>query len=355
MGNGMVINLDTLALEIEGVQRHGIGLHGRFFVSTLAHLIMPYHILIDEHEHAGGGSGKIGSTGRGIGPCYADKHERIGFRLADLADKERFGVRFEKMLELKKTRWPHVDFASIVVDEVVEKMTTQFQKLGSKVIDVAEFLDQKRAIHTPILCEGAQATHLDIDFGTYPYVTSSHTTSAGVPAGLGIPPHAIDNVYGIAKAYTTRVGHGPFPTELTGQIAEDLRAWGHEYGATTGRPRRCGWFDVMMVKRSCTLNGISKLLLTKLDVLGKMREIKICYGYEGELVWGQYPQTVAELERVLPRYTTMPGWLEDISNARTKEDLPTKARHYIEKLEELVGIEIAAVGVGPEREATIEL
>lgn len=355
MGNGMVVDLEGFEKEMDGLKERGIGMVGRLFISPLIHLILPYHKAIDEKLNSGSGRDQVGSTGRGIGPAYVDKYDRCGLRIADLYNFSVFKDKFIRLLETKKKRWPDVDFSKIDKGALFGKYGEISTRIKPMLVDVPQWLDKHIKNGKTVLCEGAQATFLDIDFGTYPYVTSSHPISGGLTTGLGVSPRAVRNIWGVAKAYTTRVGNGPFLTELTGEAGDNLREWGKEYGATTGRPRRCGWFDAMMVKRAALLNGVNKLFITKLDVLGNLNEIKICYGYEGKMSFGEYPQFIEEMEQLQPRYTTMPGWKQDISGCRKRSELPKTAINYLEKIEELVDVPIAAVSVGPGREATIEL
>lgn len=257
MGNGMVVDIEDLDAEIRRLRDAGIGVVGKLFISPLIHLILPFHKEIDRAKN---GSSGIGSTGRGIGPAYADKYARKGVRIADLANPELFEEKAIRLFEEKKQEFPDVDFSSLHIEETCARYCEIYKRIAPLVVDIPAWLKKQAEQGRAVLCEGAQATFLDIDFGTYPYVTSSHPVSGGVSIGLGIPPNAVRGVWGVAKAYTTRVGGGPFPTELAGEQGDRLREWGAEYGSTTDRPRRCGWFDAVLVKRACLINGIEGML-----------------------------------------------------------------------------------------------
>jgi len=355
MGNGVVVNPDSLLEEIAAIEAKGIEVTGRLFISPAAHLILPYHQRFDkalEDEIAGD---KIGTTGRGIGPAYADKANRTGIRIGMLFDGDRWERKIRqtvaaKNLVLKKL----YDSPGVDADGVIGSLKAFIGKVGACVADCSLLLRRAHAEKKRILLEGAQGTMLDIDFGTYPYVTSSNTTIGGAITGLGLNPRLIDLVVGVVKAYTTRVGNGPFPTELDNALGEGIRRLGGEFGATTGRPRRCGWFDAVVARHSVSLNGIDALAMMKLDVLDSMDEIRICTAYriEGRET-DQVPALCHLYEKLEPVYISMPGWKQKTSDVRHIEDLPANARSYIRKIETLLGIPVRILSVGAERDATI--
>ncbi len=352
IGNGVVIDPNALLDEIELLRKNGIDVEGRLFISHNAHLIMPYHKLLDNINENNGN--KIGTTGRGIGPCYIDKYARKGIKIVDLLNKgvleEKIRANLKEKNNLLKKIYDHEE---LDVEEIIKEYV-EFDKIIDKYVkDVPAYLNHAIAEGKSILLEGAQGALLDVDHGTYPYVTSSSPTSGGACTGTGIPPTKITLVFGIVKAYTTRVGFGPFPTELEDETGENLRKVGAEYGATTGRPRRCGWFDAFLVKYSAMINGIEEAAITKLDVLGSFKEIKICTGYElnGKML-KSYPTDVQRLSRVKPCYETFKGWNTDISKCRSYSDLPSEAKEYLEFIANHTGIKITIVSVGPKREQT---
>ncbi|HKB84878.1 MAG TPA: adenylosuccinate synthase [Ignavibacteriaceae bacterium] len=352
IGNGVVIDPNALLDEIELLRKNGIDVEGRLFISHNAHLIMPYHKLLDNINENNGN--KIGTTGRGIGPCYIDKYARKGIKIVDLLNKEVLEEKIRTNLKEKNNLLKKIyDHEELDVEEIIKEYV-EFDKIIDKYVkDVPAYLNHAIAEGKSILLEGAQGALLDVDHGTYPYVTSSSPTSGGACTGTGIPPTKINLVFGIVKAYTTRVGFGPFPTELEDETGESLRKIGAEYGATTGRPRRCGWFDAFLVKYSAMINGIEEAAITKLDVLGSFKEIKICTGYElnGKML-KSYPTDVQRLSRVKPCYQTFKGWDTDISKCRSYSDLPSEAKEYLEFIANHTGIKITIVSVGPEREQT---
>jgi len=355
IGNGVVIDPKALLDEIQILKNAGIDIEGRLFISHNAHLIMPYHKLLDSLGEKR--SDKIGTTGRGIGPCYIDKYARKGIKIVDLLNKSELEKKIRKNLEEKNNLLKKVyEHEELDVDAIVEEYLAFDQEIDPYITDVPSYLDNAITDGKKVLMEGAQGALLDVDFGTYPYVTSSTPTSGGAATGTGIPPTKISSVIGIVKAYTTRVGNGPFPTELTGEMGEKLRAEGGEFGATTGRPRRCGWFDVPLIRYSRMINGIQRAAITKLDVLGAMDEIKVCVAYEldGKKL-KSFPTDIARLNRVTPVYETLPGWKTDISNARSYEELPSEAKNYLDFITEQSGFEICIISVGPKRSQTIEL
>ncbi len=352
IGNGVVIDPNALLDEIELLRKNGINVDGRLFISHNAHLIMPYHKLLDNISENNGN--KIGTTGRGIGPCYIDKYARKGIKIVDLLNKQVLEEKIRENLKEKNNLLKKIyDHEELDVEEIIKEYV-EFDKIIDKYVkDVPAYLNHAIAEGKSILLEGAQGALLDVDHGTYPYVTSSSPTSGGACTGTGIPPTKINLVFGIVKAYTTRVGFGPFPTELEDETGESLRKIGAEYGATTGRPRRCGWFDAFLVKYSAMVNGIEEAAITKLDVLGSFSEIKICTGYEldGKML-KSYPTDVQRLSRVKPCYKTFKGWNSDISKCRSYSDLPSEAKEYLEFIANHTGIKITIVSVGPKRTQT---
>ncbi len=354
IGNGVVLDPVALIDELKFLQTQNIKAEGRLFISQNAHLIMPYHKLLDSIKEESGN--KIGTTGKGIGPCYNDKYSRRGIRIVDLLNKDELVRKIKINLEEKNALLKNVYHREeLNADKIIEEYLQFDEIIDPYVKDTAIFLNKAADEGKNILFEGAQGALLDVDFGTYPYVTSSNPTSGGASTGTGLPPTKIDSVFGIVKAYTTRVGLGPFPTELFDETGEKLRAIGAEYGATTGRPRRCGWFDAFLVKYSSTVNGITEAALTKLDVLSAFDEIKVCVGYElnGKRL-NSFPTDVPRLEKVTPVYETLKGWAVDISGIRNYDDLPAEAKDYIEFIEKQTGIFMSIISVGAKRSQTIE-
>jgi adenylosuccinate synthase len=355
MGNGVVINPDSLLEEIAMIEGKGIEVFSRLYISPAAHLILPYHQLLDRALEDESGCEKIGTTGRGIGPAYADKANRTGIRLGMLLDGEKWEQKIRHAVRAKNQILKKLyDSPGVDEDAVVASLNIFLGKVRGCIKDISVLLREAYTAGKRILLEGAQGTLLDIDFGTYPFVTSSNTTIGGAFTGLGLNPRMIDQVIGVVKAYTTRVGNGPFPTELTDALGETIRNIGGEFGATTGRPRRCGWFDAVVAKYSIALNGIDALAMMKLDVLDSMDEIKICTGYRFEgKESDQFPPLCHVLEKLEPVYITLPGWKETTSLIRRLEDLPLNAREYIRKIEAILGVPVRILSVGAEREATI--
>jgi adenylosuccinate synthase len=355
IGNGVVIDPKALLDEISLLEKNGIKVDGRLFISQNAHLIMPYHKLIDSIEESG--EQKIGTTGRGIGPCYIDKYGRRGIRIVDLLNKDELERKIRFNLKEKNDLLQKIyHHEGLDVDKILKEYL-EFDKLIDKYIkDVPTYLNQSLAEGKKILLEGAQGTLLDVDHGTYPYVTSSNPTSGGACTGTGIPPNRIDAVIGIVKAYTTRVGNGPFPTELTEEEGEKLRTIGAEFGATTGRPRRCGWFDAFIVAYSKMINGIDSVAITKLDVLSHFDKIKVCVGYElnGKKL-KYFPTTVEQLSRVTPIYETLDGWNQNISDCKSYDELPSRTKDYLNFISKAAGISIDIISVGAKRHQTIEV
>ena len=355
IGNGVVIDPNALLDEIKFLEGNGINIKGRLFISQNAHLIMPYHKILDSIRESG--DNKIGTTGRGIGPCYIDKYDRKGIRIVDLLNKKLLEEKIRANLDEKNTLIKKVyDREELDVDAIVEEYLAFDKAIDQYITDVPSFLDSAIKEGKSVLMEGAQGALLDVDHGTYPYVTSSHPTSGGACTGVGLPPTQITSVFGIVKAYVTRVGLGPFPTELLGDEGEQLRQWGREFGATTGRPRRCGWYDSFLASYSRMINGISKVAITKLDVLSNLDEIKVCLGYELDgIKLNSFPTSVDILEKVVPVYETLPGWRQDITGVRNYNDLPSETKSYLAFIAEHSGFEISIISVGPKRSQTIEL
>ncbi|MGD8305812.1 MAG: adenylosuccinate synthase [Ignavibacteria bacterium] len=353
IGNGVVIDPQALLDEIKLIEENGIKVEGRLFISHNAHLIMPYHKLLDSISESG--KQKIGTTGRGIGPCYIDKFARKGIRIVDLLNKDVLGKKIRLNLEEKnnllKKLYAH---EGLDIDEMIQEYLRFDQSIDGYITDVPLLLNKAISNGEDILMEGAQGALLDVDHGTYPYVTSSSPTSGGAATGTGIPPTKIDNVFGIVKAYTTRVGNGPFPTELTDEVGEKLRKKGAEFGATTGRPRRCGWFDAFLVKYSTMINGVDSVAITKLDVLSAFDEIKVCVGYEtnGKRL-KSFPSDVERLTKVTPVYESIHGWNEDISACKSYDSLPKKTKEYLEFISNQANIKIDVISVGPKRSQTL--
>lgn len=354
IGNGVVIDPAALVKEMQMLEERGISLDN-FFISEIAHVIMPYHRLLDKLEEERKGEGKIGTTGKGIGPAYTDKVARRGIRLIDTLDKERFYRRLTDALEYQNLLLEKVyGVEPLKAEDIMEEYREYIDIIRKHVTDTTLLLDKARREGKEIFFEGAQGTLLDVDYGTYPYVTSSNPTAGGVCTGTGFGPAGIDGVIGVAKAYVTRVGEGPFPTELKNETGDYLREKGHEYGVTTGRPRRCGWFDIPIIKYAVRVNGLTELALTKLDVLTGMEELKVCVGYkyQGEYL-SEFPLEQETLFNCEPVYETMAGWSEDISGYTEYEQLPQAARAYIEYIEKESGIPVKIIGTGPEREQII--
>lgn len=355
IGNGVVIDPAALLEEIAFLEKNGISVNGRLFISHNAHLIMPYHKIIDALNEKS--NGKIGTTGRGIGPCYIDKYARKGIRIVDLLNKSELEKKIRYNLEEKNALLKKVYNSEILdVDKIIEEYLSFDEKIDPYIKDVPLYLNTSIDEGKKVLLEGAQGALLDVDHGTYPFVTSSNPTSGGACTGTGIPPSKINSIIGIVKAYTTRVGLGPFPTELIDETGENLRKIGAEYGATTGRPRRCGWFDAFLVRYSRMINGIERAAITKLDVLSFLDEIKVCVGYEinGKLL-KSFPTNEYDIINAKPVYETLKGWKKDISNITDYDSLPTETKDYLSFISVECGFEISIISVGPRREQTIQL
>lgn len=354
IGNGVVVDPGVLLDELAGLEERGVDT-SRLLLSADAHLIMPYHVAIDKVTERFLGNKKIGTTGRGIGPCYQDKVARVGVRVADVLDEKILTQKVEAALEFKNQVLVKIyNRRALDPQQVVDEVLEQAEGFKHRISDTRLLLNRALEEGETVLLEGSQGTLLDVDHGTYPYVTSSNPTSGGAAVGAGVGPNKITTVLGILKAYTTRVGSGPFPTELFDQSGEYLAKTGGEVGVTTGRARRTGWFDAVIARYATRVNGITDYFLTKLDVLSSLDRVPICVAYEidGERV-EQMPTTQTEFHHAKPIYEEMPGWWEDISGARTFDDLPANARAYVERLEELSGARVSCIGVGPGRDETI--
>ncbi|MDD7965670.1 adenylosuccinate synthase [Actinomycetospora lemnae] len=354
IGNGVVVDPGVLLEELAGLEAKGVDT-GKLLISADAHVIMPYHVAIDKVTERFLGKARIGTTGRGIGPAYQDKIARVGVRMQDLLDEKLLREKVEAALELKNQILVKIyNRRALDVDEVADTVLGHAEGFAHRIADTRLALHRALERGETVLLEGSQGTLLDVDHGTYPYVTSSSPTAGGAAAGSGIGPTRIGRVIGILKAYTTRVGSGPFPTELFDADGEYLRKTGGEFGVTTGRSRRCGWFDAVIARYAVRVNGITDLFLTKLDVLSGLENVPICVGYEvdGQRV-DEMPMTQADVTTATPVYETLPGWFEDISACRSFADLPAKARDYVERIEDLAGAPVSAIGVGPGRDETV--
>ncbi|MGV0906490.1 adenylosuccinate synthase [Mycobacterium novum] len=354
IGNGVVVDPGVLLDELAGLERRGVDT-SRLLISADAHLLMPYHVAIDKVTERYMGSKKIGTTGRGIGPCYQDKIARIGIRVADVLDEESLAQKIEAALEFKNQVLVKIyNRKALEPQQVLEDLLVQAEGFKHRIADTALALGAALDRGEHVLLEGSQGTLLDVDHGTYPFVTSSNPTAGGAAVGSGVGPTRITTVLGILKAYTTRVGSGPFPTELFDANGEYLSKTGGEVGVTTGRQRRCGWFDAVIARYATRVNGITDYFLTKLDVLSTLETVPVCVGYtvDGKRT-DELPMTQEEFARAEPVYQELPGWWEDISGARTFEALPANARDYVSRLEEIAGAQVSCIGVGPGREQTI--
>lgn len=355
IGNGVVVDPEVLIDEMEGLREQGyLKDPARLVISQHAHLVLPYHRLIDQLREESLGGARIGTTGRGIGPAYEDKVSRIGVRAGDLIEPDLLRRRLEAVVPMKNRQIEMLGGRPVEIEALVEQAEEWASRLKGHVVDAEKRLHDEIRQGRRILFEGAQGTALDIDHGTYPFVTSSTTVAGGACSGAGVGPTAIDEVLGITKAYTTRVGNGPFPTELSDAIGERLQSQGREFGATTGRKRRCGWFDAVVVRHAVRISGVTMLALTKLDVLSGIDPIRLCTGYEfrGRRI-DTFPASAEHFEEIRPVYEEMPGWKEGISSARSLGDLPDAARKYVERIGELTGCEVTIISVGSERKAHI--
>jgi adenylosuccinate synthase len=353
IGNGVVIDPTALLTEIQQLESAGIGVHGRLLISHNAHLIMPYHKLLDTIREQT--AQRIGTTGRGIGPAYIDKFMRVGIRIVDLLNRDILAAKLKRNIAEKNEILTKVyGETRIDVDAIIAEYQEFDKRIDEYITDTTLYLHQALKAGKRIIAEGAQGAMLDVDHGTYPFVTSSNPTSGGACTGLGIPPTAVDGIIGVAKAYCTRVGEGPFPTEQLNPTGEKLRAVGHEFGATTGRPRRCGWFDAVALQHSAHVNGISQLVITKLDVLDTFEEIRVCTGYElnGKRLKG-FPVDVDTLERITPVYEIFEGWNKTLVDLTSYDALPANAQKYLTALSRLTDIPLWFVSVGPRRDQSL--
>ena len=356
IGNGVVVDPLVLLYEIEEIKKAGIDINGRLRISTLAHVILPYHKILDQLRETKR-KNKIGTTGRGIGPCYADKIIRCGIRMVDLLNPRVLSDKLKDNLkeknEIFKKVYKHKGFD---YDSIYKEYLSYGNLFKAYIANTAFLLNEAIGRKRNILFEGAQGTFLDIDFGTYPFVTSSSATSGGACGGSGVSPAKIDKVIGVAKAYTTRVGEGPFPTEFSSSFSKFMRERGKEFGSTTGRPRRCGWFDSIMVKEAVMLNGISELAMMKMDILDGLKEVKVCtaYKYKGKL-FREFPHDFEVLSNLKPVYKTLPGWPKASSKPRVFQDLQPNAKAYLRELSDMLNTKISMISVGSAREDTIFL
>lgn len=355
IGNGVVIDPEELLMEIETVEEMGIGLQDRLIISNAAHIILPYHKKLDKLKEKHRGDSAIGTTGRGIGPAYVGKISRVGIRAADLFHSEVLKNKIASNLKDINEALVHIYKEDpLSADKISEKLLQQAERLKPYINQTSTMLHQALQAKDHILLEGAQGSLLDIDHGSYPFVTSSSPTAGGACTGAGIPPAAIDHVMGITKAYCTRVGNGPFPTELEDEMGKKLRKEGQEYGATTGRPRRCGWIDLVALKYAVRISGIDELALTKLDVLNDFEQFSLCTGYS--LNGSQtdiYPVSLYDLENVKPVYETMPGWDSDIKKCSSMNELPSEAAKYLQFIQDYLQVQIKILSTGPKRSETI--
>ena len=351
IGNGIVFDPCLFLDEVAGLSERNINVNGNLFVSDRAHVVFPYHKKLDLLIEKQKGNSMIGTTGRGIGPCYTDKIARDGIRVAELLHKEHFKEKLKKTVEEKNRLF--VDLYKdepVSWEEIYEEYCVYADKISPFVCDTIDLMAKAIEDNKKILFEGAQGALLDVDFGTYPYTTSSNASAGGVSPGIGVSPKQIHDIIGITKAYATRVGSGPFPTEIDGEQGEHIRKKGGEFGSTTGRPRRCGWFDAVAIRHSVRISGVDSLIVTKLDVLDDQETIRICTGYKSyEKVYNNFPADLDVLENCEPVYEEISGWLEDTSNVRDVKDLPGKAMDYIRTIEEIIGLKVKMVSVGPER------
>ena len=356
LGNGMVIDPRSLLDEMREISSLGISI-GRLAISDRAHLVLPYHIRLDKLEEERKGVGKIGTTRKGIGPAYMDKAARSGIRMADLLEPEVFRARLrENLVEKNRLFERYYEVSGYSVEEIADEYLGYGEALRPYVADTSVVLDECLARGDDVLFEGAQATMLDLDHGTYPYVTSSNPVAGGVCVGSGVGPTKIDRVIGVAKAYMTRVGEGPFVTELNDSLGEHIREKGFEYGVTTGRPRRIGWFDSVVARHARRVSGLDGIAVTKIDILSGIDELKICVAYrlDGREI-DHIPASLSQLQRCEPVYETLPGWREDIGNARSFSELPTAAQAYLRRMEELTGAPLLLFGTGADRVQVVEV
>ena len=358
IGNGVVVDPKAFFTEIDYLKEEGVKVTPeKLIVSDRAHVIMPYHKVLDKLKEKARGKNDIGTTGKGIGPCYTDKFERCGIRVCDLIDKEIFKEKLKDNIEMKNKYIVNVlGGEPLSFEEIYEEYSNYGEELKPFVKDTSVRVYNEIKEDKTVLFEGAQGMLLDIDYGTYPYVTSSNTTAGGVANGVGIGPNMITNAVGIAKAYTTRVGKGPFPTELEDETGEWIREKGHEYGVTTGRSRRCGWLDIVILKTSVRVSGLTSLAVTKIDTLAGLEKVKMCVGYKfNDEIIDYFPASLEDLAKCEPIYEEFDGWDESVANARSYEELHPNARKYLERIEELTDTRISIVSVGPRRDQTMRV
>ncbi|NBB87124.1 MAG: adenylosuccinate synthase [Bacteroidetes bacterium] len=355
IGNGVVIDPAAVMDEINTIQELGYDVEGRLLISHNAHLIMPYHKAVEQARERLRDADAIGTTGRGIGPAYMDKFARTGIRMVDLLDRDTLRAKLTHAIEAKNNLLRSVYGAEeLDVDAIVDEYVEFDRLVDPYVTDTTQYLNRALAEGKHVLAEGAQGSLLDVDFGTYPYVTSSHPTVGGCCTGLGVPPTEINRVIGIVKAYSTRVGNGPFPTELHDDVGERLRSVGHEFGATTGRPRRCGWLDLVALRYTAQVNGFTDIAVTKLDVLTGMEELKVATTYRyGGKTSARFPSETQTLEKVEPQYEVLPGWTADLRQATSFAELPTNAQDYLTFVQDFLDVRISLVSMGPKRTQTI--
>ncbi len=353
IGNGVVVDPVALLKELDGLNERGISTDN-LRISNRAQVILPYHLAQDEYEERRRGDNKIGTTKKGIGPAYVDKAQRIGIRMADLLEKETFERRLKENIEYKNAYFKGMfNETCPTFDEIFDEYYAAGQRLKDYVTDTAKILDDANVADEKVLFEGAQGVMLDIDHGTYPFVTSSNPVAGNVTVGTGVGPTSVSKVIGVCKSYTSRVGDGPFPTELFDEDGHHIREVGREYGTTTGRPRRVGWFDSVVLRHSRRVSGITDLSINSIDVLTGLDTVKICTAYEldGEKIT-EYPANLDQLRRCKPIFEELPGWTEDITGCRSLDELPENARNYLERISELSGVHISIFSVGPDREQT---
>lgn len=358
IGNGVVVDPKAFFTEIDYLKEEGVKVTPeKLIVSDRAHVIMPYHKVLDKLKEKARGKNDIGTTGKGIGPCYTDKFERCGIRVCDLIDKEVFKEKLKDNIEMKNKYIVNVlGGEPLSFEEIYEEYSNYGEELKPFVKDTSVRVYNEIKEDKTVLFEGAQGMLLDIDYGTYPYVTSSNTTAGGVANGVGIGPNMITNAVGIAKAYTTRVGKGPFPTELEDETGEWIREKGHEYGVTTGRSRRCGWLDIVILKTSVRVSGLTSLAVTKIDTLAGLEKVKMCVGYKfNDEIIDYFQASLEDLAKCEPIYEEFDGWDESVANARSYEELHPNARKYLERIEELTDTRISIVSVGPRRDQTMRV
>lgn len=357
IGNGVVVDPKALFIEIDYLEDLGVKVTPeKLIISDRAHIIMPYHRELDKLKEKARGKNDIGTTGKGIGPCYTDKYERSGIRACDLLHKEVFAEKLKINIDMKNDYIKLLGGEPVDFNEIFNEYMDYSERLKPFIQDTSVRIYNEIKDNKNVLFEGAQGMLLDIDYGTYPYVTSSNTTSGGVANGTGIGPTMITNAVGIAKAYTTRVGKGPFPTELENETGEWIREKGHEYGVTTGRSRRCGWLDLVILKTTTRVCGLTSLVVTKIDTLAGLNKLQMCVGYEldGKVI-DYFPASLEDLAKCKPIYEEFEGWGEEVANATSYDELPKNAKIYLKRIEEFIGTKISIVGVGPKRNQTIRV